>query len=276
MSRTVAPFVSRLDRLLHGRRKLIQLQVLVGVCRHRHAYRNRQSPNRLPERPHRRPPTIQSRASRRRGKPEQNCAGGCPTGRASRVYLTRGEPMPSQKYLLLHRSPTDNQQPPSPAQMQEMFAAFNAWKEKFKDNIVDMGGKLEAERQGAERVGRDGRALRGGQGDRRRIHDRHRRELRGRARGGAGNPGHVDAGDAHRDPGDWPAPERPTAASREHFFRHEYGRLVATLTRVVGLAAPRGRRRRRADRVHDGAGRVGATASQTIRARGCIAWPTTA
>ena len=27
--------------------------------------------------------------------------------------------------------------------MQEMFAAFNAWKEKFKDNIVDMGGKLK-------------------------------------------------------------------------------------------------------------------------------------
>jgi hypothetical protein len=27
--------------------------------------------------------------------------------------------------------------------MQEMYAAFNAWKEKFKDNIVDMGGKLK-------------------------------------------------------------------------------------------------------------------------------------
>ena len=33
---------------------------------------------------------------------------------------------------------------PSPAQMQEMYAAFNAWKEKFKANIVDMGGKLKA------------------------------------------------------------------------------------------------------------------------------------
>jgi hypothetical protein len=30
----------------------------------------------------------------------------------------------------------------SPAQMQEMYAAFNAWKEKFKDNIVEMGGRL--------------------------------------------------------------------------------------------------------------------------------------
>jgi hypothetical protein len=26
--------------------------------------------------------------------------------------------------------------------MQEMLAVFNAWKEKFKDNIVDMGGRL--------------------------------------------------------------------------------------------------------------------------------------
>jgi hypothetical protein len=30
----------------------------------------------------------------------------------------------------------------SPAEMQEMYVAFNAWKEKFKDNIVDMGGRL--------------------------------------------------------------------------------------------------------------------------------------
>jgi hypothetical protein len=48
------------------------------------------------------------------------------------------------KYLFLQRSvPGKSLQPPSPAQMQEMFAAFNAWKEKFKDNIVDMGGKLK-------------------------------------------------------------------------------------------------------------------------------------
>jgi len=26
--------------------------------------------------------------------------------------------------------------------MQEMYAKFNAWKEKFQNNIVDMGGKL--------------------------------------------------------------------------------------------------------------------------------------
>ena len=50
--------------------------------------------------------------------------------------------MPSKKYLLLHRSSTESQQPPSPAKMQEMFAVWTAWKEKFKDNILDMGGKL--------------------------------------------------------------------------------------------------------------------------------------
>src|SRR5262245_12846107 len=53
--------------------------------------------------------------------------------------------MRSKKYLLLHRSPAEPQQQaaPSPAQMQEMFAAFNAWKEKFKDRILDMGDKLK-------------------------------------------------------------------------------------------------------------------------------------
>jgi hypothetical protein len=49
----------------------------------------------------------------------------------------------SRKFLLLQRSQQGNrQQQPSPAQMQEMYAAFNAWKEKFKDHILEMGGKL--------------------------------------------------------------------------------------------------------------------------------------
>jgi hypothetical protein len=26
--------------------------------------------------------------------------------------------------------------------MEEMYARFNAWKEKFQDNIIDMGGRL--------------------------------------------------------------------------------------------------------------------------------------
>ena len=53
--------------------------------------------------------------------------------------------MPKQNYLCIQRS--QPRQPgkgeaPSPAQMEEMYAKFNAWKEKFQDNIVDMGGKL--------------------------------------------------------------------------------------------------------------------------------------
>ena len=39
------------------------------------------------------------------------------------------------KYLLIQRSaPGEKEPPPSPAQMQEMYAVFNAWKEKFKDH----------------------------------------------------------------------------------------------------------------------------------------------
>lgn len=57
--------------------------------------------------------------------------------------------MPSQKYLFLHRGPPtqpadgDKGTKPSPEQMQAMFAKWNAWKEKFKGNIVDWGDKLK-------------------------------------------------------------------------------------------------------------------------------------
>jgi hypothetical protein len=51
--------------------------------------------------------------------------------------------MPTQKYLFIQRSVPGKREPASPAQLQEMYAAFNAWKEKFKDNIVDMGGQLK-------------------------------------------------------------------------------------------------------------------------------------
>ena len=50
--------------------------------------------------------------------------------------------MPTQKYLVFLRSAAGKQEPPSPAQMQDMYAAFNTWQEKFKTKIVDMGGKL--------------------------------------------------------------------------------------------------------------------------------------
>lgn len=50
------------------------------------------------------------------------------------------------KYLCLQRSVPTKAAPsadePSPAQMQEMYAQFNAWREKFKDQLVDMGGRL--------------------------------------------------------------------------------------------------------------------------------------
>ena len=47
-------------------------------------------------------------------------------------------------YLCMQRSQggTGKGERPSAAQMEEMYAKFNAWKEKFQDNIVDMGGKL--------------------------------------------------------------------------------------------------------------------------------------
>ena len=51
--------------------------------------------------------------------------------------------MATRKYLLMQRGVVGAPTPsPSPAQMQEMYAAFNAWKERFKDNIVEMGGRL--------------------------------------------------------------------------------------------------------------------------------------
>ena len=55
--------------------------------------------------------------------------------------------MSKQNYLCIQRSqpkPPGKGQAPSPAQMEEMYAKFNAWKDTFQDNIVDMGGKLGA------------------------------------------------------------------------------------------------------------------------------------
>ncbi len=55
--------------------------------------------------------------------------------------------MTKQKYLCIQRSQPRQGgagEAPSPAQMDQMYAKFNAWREKYKDNIVDMGGKLDA------------------------------------------------------------------------------------------------------------------------------------
>lgn len=51
--------------------------------------------------------------------------------------------MTSKKFLCIQRSqPGERQQPPSPSQMQEMYAVFTKWREEFSANIVDMGGRL--------------------------------------------------------------------------------------------------------------------------------------
>jgi len=53
------------------------------------------------------------------------------------------------KFLCLQRSlPSAGQQveKPSPAQMQAMYEQFNDWREKFRDNLLDLGGRLGAAR----------------------------------------------------------------------------------------------------------------------------------
>ena len=52
--------------------------------------------------------------------------------------------MAKKNYLCIQRSQPGggNREKPSPSQMEEMYARFNAWKEKFQDNIVDLGGRL--------------------------------------------------------------------------------------------------------------------------------------
>ena len=53
--------------------------------------------------------------------------------------------MANKKYLCIQRSQSGcerEMEKPSPAQMEEMYSKFNAWKKKFQANIVDMGGKL--------------------------------------------------------------------------------------------------------------------------------------
>ena len=50
--------------------------------------------------------------------------------------------MPKQKYLCIQRSQGGKCVQPSPNDMEKMFAVFNAWKEKFQENLVDIGGKL--------------------------------------------------------------------------------------------------------------------------------------
>lgn len=61
------------------------------------------------------------------------------------------------KFLCLQRSlPGKSAQKPSPSEMQEMYAKFNSWREKFQDQLVDMGGKLGEGTLVAEQAPTDG------------------------------------------------------------------------------------------------------------------------
>jgi hypothetical protein len=53
--------------------------------------------------------------------------------------------MAAQKYLFIYRNPADQSQapPPSPAEMQQIYAQWTAWKDKFKDEIVELGDGLK-------------------------------------------------------------------------------------------------------------------------------------
>ena len=77
------------------------------------------------------------------------------------------------KFLCVQRSlPSGDTEKPSPTEMQEMHARFSAWQEKFKDNIVDMGGKLGAGKLVTSGAGPDGPFVE--------IKERYRRAVRKR------------------------------------------------------------------------------------------------
>lgn len=49
----------------------------------------------------------------------------------------------AKKYLCILRStPGTCEEPPSPSDMQEMYAKFNRWRETFQEHIADLGGRL--------------------------------------------------------------------------------------------------------------------------------------
>lgn len=47
------------------------------------------------------------------------------------------------KYLCVQRSlPTKDAEAPSPAEMQQMYARFDAWRAQFSEHLTDLGGRL--------------------------------------------------------------------------------------------------------------------------------------
>jgi hypothetical protein len=61
------------------------------------------------------------------------------------------------KYLCVQRNqPGGDEEQPSPARMEELYAKFNAWKERYRDNFLDLGGKLGGGRMVTEHGAMDG------------------------------------------------------------------------------------------------------------------------
>jgi len=50
--------------------------------------------------------------------------------------------MSNKKYMCILRSKSGDCDKPSPSDMEQMFAKYQQWQDKFVDNIVDMGNKL--------------------------------------------------------------------------------------------------------------------------------------
>lgn len=52
------------------------------------------------------------------------------------------------RYLCLQRNLPGGEahgEKPSPTQMRAMYAKFNEWRERFQNNVVDLGGRLGAQ-----------------------------------------------------------------------------------------------------------------------------------
>lgn len=50
--------------------------------------------------------------------------------------------MKNNTYICLLRSDTGGCEKPSPSEMELQYAKYQAWQQKFADNILDMGNKL--------------------------------------------------------------------------------------------------------------------------------------
>jgi hypothetical protein len=58
------------------------------------------------------------------------------------TLLVYGVAMSNKTYMCILRSKSGSCEKPSPSEMEQMYAKYQEWQNKFTDNIVDMGGKL--------------------------------------------------------------------------------------------------------------------------------------